>query len=164
MTISGRVIDVEGPKGKDSYEHRPEVTVRVDEDAKEVIVERDNDERASREFHGLTRALIANMIEGVTKGYSRQLLIEGVGFRAQIQGKKMMLSLGFANAKEFAIPDDITVSEENGTRITVTGLDKQRVGQAAARIRSYYPVEPYKGKGIRYSDEVVRRKVGKTVA
>jgi large subunit ribosomal protein L6 len=155
-------VSVKGPLGDLTIELATGIDVSVDDG--QVVVSRVDDTRHVRSLHGLTRSLIANMIEGVTKGYKRELLIEGVGFKAVIQGKKMMLSLGFANAKEYAIPDDVTITEESGTRVTISGMDKQRVGQAAARIRSYFPVEPYKGKGIRYSDEVVRRKVGKTVA
>ena len=155
-------VTVKGPLGELSMDVASRISITVE--GGQVSVLRADDTRQARSLHGLTRSLVANMIEGVTRGFERQLLIEGVGFRAVIQGKKMMLSLGFANAKEYVIPDDVTITEENGTRITITGMDKQRVGQAAARIRSYFPVEPYKGKGIRYSDEVVRRKVGKTVA
>lgn len=162
VSVQDKSVTVKGPLGELALDVAPALSVAV-EDGR-VSISRENDTRESRSLHGLTRSLIANMVVGVTKGFTRELLIEGVGFRAQIQGKKMLLSLGFASAKEYAIPDDITVTEEGGTKITVTGMDKQRVGQTAARIRSYFPVEPYKGKGIRYSDEMVRRKAGKTVA
>lgn len=162
VTISGRVIDVEGPKGKDSYEHRPEVTVRVDEDAKEVIVERDNDERASREFHGLTRALIANMIEGVTNGYKRELEVHGVGYLAAISGDTLQVRAGFANELHLKIPSDLSVTCPKQTEVVVEGCNKQKVGQFAAEVRALRKPEPYKGKGIRYKGEQVKIKPGKS--
>jgi len=115
-------------------------------------------------LHGLTRTLIANMIEGVTKGYSKELEIQGVGFKAAIQGQKLMLSLGYPKPVEYTVPAGIKVAVTEGTAIVVSGADKQLVGDVSARIRSYFPAEPYKGKGIRYKGEYVRRKVGKTVA
>ncbi|MBN1558183.1 MAG: 50S ribosomal protein L6, partial [Lentisphaerae bacterium] len=115
-------------------------------------------------FHGLARSLVANMIEGVSRGYRKDLVINGTGFRAAVQGRQVVLTLGFASPVEYTVPDGVTVAVEGGTALAVTGPDKQAVGAAAARLRAFYPVEPYKGKGIQYKDEQVRRKVGKTVA
>lgn len=115
-------------------------------------------------MHGLARNLIANMIEGVSKGYSKVLQIEGVGFKASVQGKKLSLSLGFASPVLFDIPAGVKILDEAGVKLTISGVDKQQIGDTAARIRSYFPAEPYKGKGIRYAGEHVKRKVGKTVA
>ena len=163
VSVADRVVDVEGPKGKLSYEHRPEVMVNIDDEAKQVVVKRTGDERSSREFHGLTRALIANMVEGVSAGFQRKLEIHGVGFRAAVKGKELDLSLGFSHPLRHPIPEGIKVTVEENTKITVEGIDKHAVGQFAADIRAYYPPEPYKGKGVRYADEHVRRKAGKSV-
>ena len=162
VTAEGREIRVRGSGGELTLALRPEIDVTI-EDGRVTVVRAD-DTASSKGFHGLTRTLIANMVEGVAKGFAKVLLIEGVGFRAAIAGKTLSLALGFASPKEYAIPDGITVTEEGGTRLTIIGPDKQKVGQTAARIRSFFPAEPYKGKGIRYQDEHVRRKVGKTVA
>lgn len=162
VSISGRTIEVEGPKGKLSYEHRPEVSVAVDEDIKHVVVSRDGDERSSREFHGLTRALIANMIEGVTKGYEKRLEIVGVGYLAAIQGDTLQVRAGFANELHRKIPGDLSVTCPDQTHIVIQGCDKQKVGQFAAEIRSLRKPEPYKGKGVRYQGESVKIKPGKS--
>ncbi len=162
VSLSGRTINVEGPKGTLSYEHRPEVTVQVDDDAKEVRVKRDNDERASREFHGLTRALIANMVEGVTKGYEKRLEVVGVGYLAAIQGDTLQLRAGFANELHRKIPTELNVTCPDQTHIVIQGCDKQKVGQFAAEIRSLRKPEPYKGKGVRYQGEQVKIKPGKS--
>lgn len=130
----------------------------------EVLVTRRDDSRQQRGFHGLSRTLIKNMIEGVANGYKKELSIEGTGFKSQVQGQKLMLWLGFASPKEYDIPSGITVTEKQGVRVTVEGINKELVGEAAARIRGYYPAEPYKGKGIKYVGEQIRRKQGKTVA
>ena len=156
VSISGRTIEVEGPKGKLSYEHRPEVSVALDEDAKQIIVSRDNEERPSREFHGLTRALIANMVEGVTKGYEKKLEIVGVGYLAAIQGDTLQVRAGFANELHRKIPGDLNVTCPDQTHIVIQGCDKQKVGQFAAEIRSLRKPEPYKGKGVRYQGEQVK--------
>jgi large subunit ribosomal protein L6 len=129
-----------------------------------MSVSRLDDSRRARGCHGLTRTLIFNMIEGVSKGYKKELEIQGVGFKATVQGRKLLLSLGFASPVEYSLPDGIAVKVDDATRLTVSGCDKQGVGDVAARIRSFYRAEPYKGKGIRYRNERVRRKVGKTVA
>lgn len=162
VSISGRTIEVEGPKGKLSYEHRPEVIVSVNEDDKQLVVTRDNDERASREFHGLTRALLANMVEGVTKGYEKRLEIVGVGYLAAIQGDTLQLRVGYANELHRKIPSDLSVTCPDQTHIVVQGCDKQKVGQFAAEVRSLRKPEPYKGKGVRYQGEQVKIKPGKS--
>jgi len=164
VTINGRVIDVEGPKGKDSYEHRPEVTVRLDEETNAVLVERDNEERASREFHGLTRALVANMIEGVTKGYEKKLEIVGVGYLAAISGDTLQVRAGFANELHVKIPSDLDVTCPDQTHVVVQGCNKQKVGQFAAEVRALRKPEPYKGKGVRYQGEQVKIKPGKSAS
>ena len=160
VAVNNRLIEIEGPKGKLQYEHRPEVNVSVEDG--EVSVSRDNDERPSREFHGLTRALIANMFEGVTKGYEKRLEIIGVGYLAAIQGDTLQLRVGYANELHRKIPSDLTVSCPDQTHIVIQGCDKQRVGQFAAEIRSLRKPEPYKGKGVRYQGEQVKIKPGKS--
>jgi large subunit ribosomal protein L6 len=138
--------------------------IKVETDDKAVTVTRADDTRESKSFHGMTRSMISNMIEGVSKGFSKELEIQGVGFKAVVQGQKLSLSLGFASPVEYTIPEGVNIKVDNNTAVTVTGPDKQQVGDVAARIRSFFPAEPYKGKGVRYKDEHVRRKVGKTVA
>ena len=165
VTVSvtnGNEVTVKGPKGELSRVFQKGISVQVE--GSEVLVTRADDSRAQRGFHGLSRTLVRNMIEGVTKGYVRELVIEGTGFKAAVQGNKAILTLGFASPKEYSIPAGCTVSVTGDVNIKVEGIDKQQVGEAAARIRSYYPAEPYKGKGIRYKDEKIRRKEGKTVA
>ncbi len=162
VVVNGRMIDVEGPKGKDSYEHRPEVSVTVDEDAKTVVVDRHNDDRPSREFHGLTRALVANMIEGVTKGYEKKLEVVGVGYLAAISGDTLQVRAGFANELHLKIPGDLDVTCPDQTHVVVQGCNKQKVGQFAAEVRALRKPEPYKGKGIRYQGEQVKIKPGKS--
>lgn len=162
VVISGRTIEIEGPKGKLCYEHRPEVSVSVDEESKHVVISRENDERPSREFHGLTRALVANMMEGVTKGYEKRLEIVGVGYLAAIQGDTLQLRVGFANELHRKIPTDLNVTCPDQTHIVIQGCDKQKVGQFAAEIRSLRKPEPYKGKGVRYQGESVKIKPGKS--
>jgi len=162
VDVKDRAVTVKGALGELTMDLPGGIAARV-EDGK-VWLSRPDDSRHSKSYHGLARSLVANMVEGVSKGFSRQLEIEGVGFRAQVQGQNVSLSLGFAGPKVFTVPESVKVLEEGGTRLTVSGIDKQQVGEVAARIRSYFPAEPYKGKGIRYAGEHVRRKVGKTVA
>ena len=162
VAVNGRSIEVEGPKGKLAFEHRPEVSVSVDDDAKAVVVDRQNDERPSREFHGLTRAIIANMIEGVSKGYEKRLEVVGVGYLADVQGDKLQLRVGYANELQQKIPQDLTVTCPDQTHIVVQGCDKQKVGQFAAEVRALRKPEPYKGKGVRYQGEQVKIKPGKS--
>lgn len=162
VSVEAGVVRVQGKLGQLSQAIPRGISAVVESGT--VVVSRSSEDRVTRGFHGLTRTLIANMIGGVTAGYSKMLEIEGVGFKASVAGTKVSLLLGFASAKEYEVPEGITVKEQGGTKLTVSGIDKQLVGRVAADIRSYYPVEPYKGKGIRYSDEKVRRKEGKKVA
>jgi large subunit ribosomal protein L6 len=162
ISVDNRVIRVEGPKGKLQWEHRPEVTVTVDEAAKLVTVTRRDDERVSRALHGLTRALVENMIFGVKNGYEKRLEVVGVGYVTSVQGKKLKLRVGFANELVRDIPDDLDVTCPDQTHIVIKGCDKQRVGEFAAQIRSLRKPEPYKGKGVRYQGEVVKLKPGKS--
>ncbi len=163
VTANGNQVAVKGKLGELSRTFQSGITVTV-EDGK-VLVARANDTRLQKSCHGLSRTLVKNMIEGVTTGYKKALNIEGTGFKALLQGKKLSLSLGFASPKDYPVPEGIKVTvDAPGVNLTVEGIDKQLVGQAAARIRSYYPAEPYKGKGIKYLGEQIRRKQGKTVA
>lgn len=155
-------VFVKGPKGELSLDVPPALNAKVENG--KVSVSRTDESRMTRGCHGLIRTLILNMIEGVTKGFSRELEIQGVGFKGALQGRKLVLSLGFSSPVEYLLPDGIQVAVEAGTKLVVSGPDKQKVGDAAAQIRSFYPAEPYKGKGVRYKGEYVRRKVGKTVA
>ena len=156
----GNVITVKGPKGTLTRKLVDDLEVKVE--GAEVIVNRPNDLKRSKSLHGLTRTLIANMVEGVTNGYSKVLEINGVGYRAAKAGNKLTLTLGYSHPVEMVDPEGITTTVENNTKITVSGIDKEKVGQFAAEIRTKRPPEPYKGKGIKYSTETIRRKVGKT--
>ena len=161
-TIAGQKVTVKGKLGELSYTMHDGITAKV-EDGK-IIVECADDHNLGN-FHGLARALINANVIGVSAGYTKQLSIEGTGFKAVLKGKELSLSLGFASPKIFTIPEGLTVTVENdGLQVTIKGIDKQMVGEAAARIRSYYPAEPYKGKGIKYVGEHIRRKQGKKVA
>ena len=152
-------VQVKGPKGELGFVVARPITVKIE--GTTVTVERPDDEKRSRQLHGLTRTLIANMVDGVTKGFSRNLEIVGVGYRAQMQGKKLALQLGFSHPVVIDPPAGITIAVEGTNKIAVSGADKQQVGQTAAQIRDIRPPEPYKGKGIRYEGERVRRKLGK---
>jgi len=163
VTVSGRDVTVEAGSNKLSMTHRPEVKVRVDDAAKQLVIERVDNERTSKAMHGMTRALLNNMIQGVTAGFTKELDINGVGWSAQVQGKRVNLNVGYADTKHVAIPDGVKV-EVAQTRIKITGADKQKVGQVAAEIRSKRPPEPYNGKGIKYVDEQIIRKEGKAFA
>ena len=161
VAVDGQKVTVKGKLGELSYTMQDGITAKVEDG--NVIVTRCCDSVSN--FHGLARALINNMAVGVSQGFQKQLSIEGTGFKAVLKGKELALSLGFASPKVFAIPDGLTVTVENdGLQVTIKGCDKQMVGEAAARIRSYYPAEPYKGKGIKYVGEHIRRKQGKKVA
>jgi large subunit ribosomal protein L6 len=163
VAISNRVVKVEGPKGKLEFAHHPNMTVASD--GKQITVTRpEGEDRQNRALHGLTRALINNMVVGVTKGYEKKLKIEGVGFQAAAKGKGVELTVGFANRILHNPPEGITVAVPDPTTIVVSGADKQKVGQFAAEIRASRKPEPYKGKGVRYENEVVRRKEGKSFA
>ena len=161
VSVADRVITVKGAKGELTFEHRPEVEVTVSDDGKEVTVTRHGDERPAREFHGLTRALIANMIEGVTKGYEKRLEVVGVGYLAAISGDTLQLRVGYANELHKKIPQELTVTCPDQTHVVVQGCDKQKVGQFAAEVRALRKPEPYKGKGVRYQGEQVKIKPGK---
>jgi len=154
-------VVVEGPKGKLEW-NMPE-GISLEQEDTSVAVNRASDSRQLRAMHGTARSLISNMVEGVSSGYVRELEIQGVGFRANVKGKILDLSLGFSHPVEHPIPEGLAITVEENTKIKVEGIDKQLVGQFAADVRSYYPPEPYKGKGIRYKDEYVRRKQGKSV-
>ena len=161
VAVADRTITVEGKLGKLTYEHRPEVSVNVDDDAKQIVVERGGDDRADKAYHGLTRALLANMVVGVSEGYEKKLEIQGVGYLGAISGDTLQLRVGFANEIHKKIPKELDVTCPDQTHIVVKGLDKQKVGQFAAEVRAVRKPEPYKGKGIRYEGEQVRRKAGK---
>jgi large subunit ribosomal protein L6 len=159
VDVSDAVVTVKGPKGSLSQSYTPEVTVSVEDGS--VVVKRIDDTKRAKSMHGLYRNLVNNMVTGVTQGFAKSLLINGVGYRAEVQGKILVLNLGYSNPVEYPIPDDLEITCDGPNKIVVTGIDKQRVGQASAEIRSVRPPEPYKGKGVRYEDEYVRRKVGK---
>ncbi|HRJ73565.1 MAG TPA: 50S ribosomal protein L6 [Terrimicrobiaceae bacterium] len=154
-------VTVEGPKGKLSWTLPKAVRARLE--GTTLTIDRDGESRPVRALHGLSRALLANMIAGVNDGFKKDLEIQGVGFKAAVQGEKLNLSLGKSHPILFNIPKEIKVTVTDNTKISVEGIDKHLVGQVAADIRAYYPPEPYKGKGIRYAGEQVRRKEGKTV-
>jgi large subunit ribosomal protein L6 len=159
--VEGARVRVKGPKGE--LEHEAPPTIAIARDGDDLVVTRPNDERENRALHGLTRSLVANMVQGVSEGYVRELEIVGVGYRAAAQGSsKLELQLGFSHSVQFEAPDGITFEVPQPTRITVRGCDKQLVGQVAANIRKIRKPEPYKGKGIRYADERVLRKAGKS--
>ncbi|WP_254510665.1 50S ribosomal protein L6 [Anatilimnocola floriformis] len=160
--VNGRTVNVEGPKGKLSWEHRPEVCVAVD--GKNVVVKRANDEREARAFHGLTRAVINNMIFGCKNGYEKRLEIVGVGYQATLKGKNLSLRVGFANELVRAIPEGLNVTVPDSTHVVIQGPDKQRVGQFAAELRQLRKPEPYKGKGVRYQGEQIKLKPGKAAS
>jgi large subunit ribosomal protein L6 len=155
----GNVITVKGPKGTLTRKLVDELDVKVE--GAEVVVTRPNDLKRSKSLHGLTRTLIFNMVEGVTNGYTKVLEINGVGYRAAKAGNKLTLTLGYSHPVEMVDPEGITTTVD-GNKITVAGIDKEKVGQFAAEIRTKRPPEPYKGKGIKYETETIRRKVGKT--
>jgi large subunit ribosomal protein L6 len=160
VTIDGQAVSVKGPKGSLSLTVAEPITV-VREDA-ELRVSRPNDDGPVRALHGLSRTLIANMITGVTQGYSKTLEIVGVGYRVQARGSDLEFALGFSHPVPVRAPEGITFTVESPTRLTVSGIDKQQVGEVAAKIRKIRRPDPYKGKGVRYQGEVIKRKVGKT--
>jgi large subunit ribosomal protein L6 len=164
VQVVDHTITVEGKLGKLEWEFRPEVSVAYDDAAKLITVTRIDDERFSRALHGLTRALIVNMIVGVTQGYERRLEIQGVGYLAAVQGKTLQLRVGFANELQVPIPDGIKVSVPDQQHVVIQGIEKQKVGHFTASVRALRKPEPYKGKGIRFLGEPVRRKQGKAMA
>ena len=160
--IEGRAISVKGPKGTLALDVHPLVTVTQEDGS--LVVKRTGEGPLERSLHGVTRALLFNMVHGVTKGFERTLLIVGIGYKAQVQGRKLVLNLGYSHPIEYPFPDGITIAVDGQTTVRVSGSDKQRVGQIAAELRMLRPVEPYKGKGIRYSDERVKQKEGKAAS
>ncbi len=160
VSVDGATVRVKGPKGELSLEVHPEMAVAVEDG--EIKVTRPSDQARHKALHGLTRSLVSNMVEGVTDGFTRTLEIVGVGYRAEKKGNALGLSLGFSHPVQFDPPSGINIEVPNPTTVVVQGADKQMVGQVAAVIRGYRPPEPYKGKGIRYQGEQIRRKAGKT--
>ncbi|QDV08403.1 50S ribosomal protein L6 [Planctomycetes bacterium Poly30] len=162
VDLKGREVNVKGPKGSLSMTLRPEVEFNVEGNEASVSLNGSGAPRAARAYHGMTRALVANMVQGVTQGYSRKLEIVGVGWNAKAQGDKVVLNIGFCHDVPKQMPQGVTVECPNPTTIVLTGIDKQVVGQVAAEIRKVRPPEPYKGKGIRYEGEYIKRKAGKS--
>lgn len=162
VSVSGNVVTVKGPKGQSTWQLPSQISVALD--GKQVVVDRKEETKEARALHGTIRSVIKNMIIGVTEGYVKELEIQGVGYKAQLQGSTLVLSLGFSHDIKYEIPAGITVEVTGGTGVKVSGHDKPLVGLVAARIRAFAPAEPYKGKGVRYKDEQVRRKEGKAVA
>jgi len=162
FNVSGEgAISVEGPKGKLEWNLPKQIVARIE--GSNVSLDRSSDDRKVRALHGLSRALINNMVTGVSSGFVKDLEIQGVGFKAAVKGSILDLNLGFSHGIHFPIPPDIKVTVAENTKIKIEGIDRQLVGQVAADIRSYYPPEPYKGKGVRYAGEKIQRKEGKTV-
>ncbi|HZY41816.1 MAG TPA: 50S ribosomal protein L6 [Anaerolineae bacterium] len=160
VKINGSDVHVKGPKGELTRSFHAAMTIALN--GNEMTVSRPDDLRQNRALHGLTRALLNNMVEGVTRGFKKTLMVEGVGYRAEFTGKRLMLYLGYSHPIMVVPPDGITIeADPKAKTISIAGIDKEKVGEIAAEIRSLRPPEPYKGKGIRYSDEVVRRKAGK---
>ena len=160
VSVDKGSFTVEGPKGKLTQKFAPQVSITVDDGA--GVVTRRNESKRARSMHGLYRQLLQNMVTGVSDGFTRVLVISGVGFRAEVNGQSVMLNLGYSNPIEYIVPDGVTVEAESPTRLVVRGIDKMLVGKVASEIRSLRPPEPYKGKGVKYEDEQIRRKVGKS--
>jgi large subunit ribosomal protein L6 len=161
VEVKGQQVLVEGPKGKLNLDLPRRTSAKV-QDGK-VLVSRQGDDAQAKALHGLSRALINNMVRGVSEGFMKKLEIHGVGFKAAVQGKTVNMSLGYSHPVVYDIPDQIKVTVEENTKLTIEGPDRRVVGQVAAELRSFYPPEPYKGKGVRYNDERIIRKEGKTV-
>ena len=166
VSVDKNVVTVKGPKGELVQEINPDLSVKVEEN--QVVVERPTDQKRHKALHGLSRALINNMVEGVNNGYKKELELVGVGYKASVQGQVLELSLGYSHSIYVAMPQEIKINAETAKGknpiVTIEGFDKQLVGQMAAKVRSLRKVEPYKGKGIRFVGEIVRRKAGKTAA
>mgnify|MGYP000876042933 CR=1 FL=1 len=160
ISAASGIISVEGPKGKLTQDYNELVEIKVADN--QVVVSRSNDTKPARSAHGLYRSLIKNMVTGVTTGFTKVLVINGVGFRAEVQGKLLVLNLGYSNDFIAGIPSNLTVTADAQGKITISGIDKQAVGEYAAEIRKLRKPEPYKGKGIRYDTEIIRKKVGKS--
>lgn len=164
ISINGNTVNIDGPKGKLSQTFHPDIAIEYVQQDKQIVVKRSSDEKYHRALHGLTRALISNMVLGVTKGYSKNLEIVGLGYNAKVQGKDLVLLLGYTHPVNVEIPKGLKIDVTNPTnpaKLTVSGPDKQMVGQFSAVIRGMRPPEPYKGMGVKYEDEVIRRKAGK---
>lgn len=161
VELKGRHIRVEGPKGRLNFDLPKRTTATIENN--EVRLARDGEDAEAKAMHGLSRALVYNMVKGVSDGFVRKLQIHGVGFKAAVQGKTITLNLGYSHPIVYPLPDQVKVTVDENTKITVEGPDKQVVGEVASELRSFYPPEPYKGKGVRYADEHVVRKEGKTV-
>ncbi|MCF7668743.1 MAG: 50S ribosomal protein L6 [Verrucomicrobia bacterium] len=161
VDVDGGHVEIEGPKGKLSYDMPERTSVEFKENT--LIVSRVDDSAKSKAMHGLSRSLLSNMVKGVADGFVRRLALHGVGYRAAIDGKELSLNLGYSHTIRYPIPETIDVKVEDNVRIIVEGADKQLVGEVASKIRAFHPPEPYKGKGVRYWDEEVERKEGKTV-
>ena len=160
ITINGDVVTVKGPKGELTRSFNSDIEIKVEENV--INLSRPSESKEHRSIHGTTRSLLANMVEGVSKGFEKSLELIGVGYRAQMQGKKLVLSVGYSHPVEFEPEEGVEVEVPSNTKVIVKGINKERVGALAANIRQVRPPEPYKGKGIRYEGEVVRRKEGKT--
>jgi large subunit ribosomal protein L6 len=160
VSFQDEIITVEGPKGKLTQKYHPVIT--FDAGDGHIQVKRANDEKQTKSFHGLYRNLLNNMVIGVSAGFSRSLIITGVGYRAEVQGNVLVMNLGYSNEILVGIPEGLAVVTEPNGRLTISGIDKQRVGEFAAQVRKLRPPEPYKGKGIRYENEQIRRKAGKS--
>ena len=160
VTLDGNTITVKGPKGTATRTVNPELTVAVENGV--ITISRSNDEKYTRSIHGLNRTLVANMVHGVTEGFSKTLEVNGVGYRAAKEGNKLVMNLGFSHQVFVPEIEGITIEVPNPNTVVIHGTDKQKVGQFAAEVRGKRPPEPYKGKGIKYADEVIRRKEGKT--
>ena len=159
VKIDGCTVTVKGPKATLTQEVHPNMELKIEGD--ELLVERPDDQKENRALHGLTRSLLANMVEGVSNGFSKVLEVNGVGYRAEMQGKNLVMKIGYSHDVIMPSPDGILVECPSPNKIVISGADKQKVGQFAANVREKRPPEPYKGKGIKYSDEVIRRKEGK---
>jgi len=160
VSFAEEVMTVEGPKGKLTQKYHP--IIKFEDKGTEIVVSRPNEEKQTKAFHGLYRNLLNNMVIGVSTGFSRVLIVSGVGFKVEVQGKVLMLSIGFSSDIYVGIPEGLTVTAEPNGRIVVSGIDKHKVGELASQIRRLREPEPYKGKGIRYEEEKIRRKVGKS--
>ncbi len=160
VTLDGTMLTVKGPKGELNRNFHEKMSVELKDET--LVVSRDSDSKESRSLHGLTRALLNNMVVGVTAGYTKKLQIVGVGYKAEMKGKNLLLTVGYSHPIMIAVPDEIKLSTPSPTEIVVEGIDKELVGKIAAKIRSYRKPEPYKGKGIKYEGEYIRRKAGKT--
>jgi large subunit ribosomal protein L6 len=161
VEVNGRKVSAEGPKGKLALELPQYTSAKVEEG--KVMVQREGENSKARAMHGLGRALVNNIVQGVSQGFVKKLEIHGVGFKAAVQGKTVTMNLGYSHPIQYDLPENVTVKVEDNTKLTVEGPDKWAVGLVASELRAFYPPEPYKGKGVRYADERVERKEGKTV-